>query len=169
MRILRKWDENLQFWRTILKFNWWFPVLSGGVMKLFKILICQMRISTSKFVQMWMLLYWPVKHNNSSAVPEMNDRGHIRHGPRGGCCAPFAGGELVARLTQCGLGWGLLLYSVASSSIQPFGHNRHGPKIGGSAHFWERKVGSPSNTMSLGWRSTSLPSAILIHPAIWPQ
>jgi len=33
------------------------------------------------------------------------------------------------RLKQCGLG-GLLLYQVASSSIQPFGHNIHGPKIG---------------------------------------
>jgi len=28
---------------------------------------------------------------NSSAVAEMGDRGHNRHGPkRGGCCAPFA-------------------------------------------------------------------------------
>jgi len=32
-------------------------------------------------------------------------------------------------------------------------------------------AGSPSNpnTMSLGPRPTSLPSGILIHPAIWPQ
>ena len=28
---------------------------------------------------------------------------------------------------------------------------------------------SPSNTMSLGLRPTSLPSSILIHPAIWPK
>ena len=29
--------------------------------------------------------------NKSSAVAEMGDRGHNRHGPkRGGCCAPFA-------------------------------------------------------------------------------
>jgi len=47
----------------------------------------------------------------------------------GGCCAPFAG-ELGPRLTQCGLGRGLLPYKVASSSIQPFGHNRHEPKTG---------------------------------------
>jgi len=47
------------------------------------------------------------------------------------CCAPFAGGgELSLRLTQCGLGWGLLPYQVASSSIHPFSHNRHGPKTG---------------------------------------
>jgi len=32
------------------------------------------------------------KNNKSSAVAEMGDRGHNRHGPkRGGrCCAPFA-------------------------------------------------------------------------------
>jgi len=30
-------------------------------------------------------------------------------------------------------------------------------------------AGSPSNTMSLGSRPTFLPSAILIHRAIWPQ
>ena len=53
-----------------------------------------------------------------------------------GCCAAFAGGgELGPHLTQCGLGRGLLLYQVASSSIQPFGHNRHGPKTGGYAPF----------------------------------
>jgi len=46
-----------------------------------------------------------------------------------GCCAPFTG-ELGPRLTQCGLGRGLLPYKVASSSIQPFGHNRHEPKTG---------------------------------------
>jgi len=33
----------------------------------------------------------------SSAVAEMSDRGHNRHGPKtgGGCCAPFAGGSWV--------------------------------------------------------------------------
>ena len=31
-------------------------------------------------------------HYKSSAVAEMGDGGHNRHGPkRGGCCAPFAG------------------------------------------------------------------------------
>ena len=70
---------------------------------------------------------------NSSAVAEMGDHDHNRHGPKrgkGGCCAPFA--ELGPRLTQCVLGQGLLLYQVASSSIQPFGHNRHGPKTEGA-------------------------------------
>jgi len=35
--------------------------------------------------------------------------------------------------------------------------------------FWRRGAGSPSNTMSLWLRPISLPSGILIHPAIWPQ
>ena len=63
----------------------------------------------------------------------MRDRGRNRHGPkRGDWCAPFAWRELGPRLTQCGLGRGLLPYQVASSSIQPFGHhNRYGPKTGG--------------------------------------
>jgi len=46
--------------------------------------------------------------------------GHNRHGPKvgRGCC-----GGLGPHLTQCGVGWGLPLYQVASWSIQPFGHN----------------------------------------------
>jgi len=48
-------------------------------------------------------------------------------------------------------------------------HNRHGPKIGGSAPFCEGGAGSPSNTKSPGPRPTSIPSGILIHPAIWLQ
>jgi len=65
----------------------------------------------------------------SSAVAEMGDRGHNRHWPKtgGGCSAHFAG-KLGTRLTQCGLGRGLLPYQAASSSTQPFGHNRHEPK-----------------------------------------
>jgi len=31
------------------------------------------------------------------------------------------------------------------------------------------RAGSPSNTMSPGTRPTSVPSGILIHPAVWPQ
>ena len=60
-------------------------------------------------------------------------------------------------------------YQVASWSIQRFGHNRDGPKNGGlclCAPFLRRGAGSPSNTISLGPRPTSLPSGV--HPAIWP-
>jgi len=38
--------------------------------------------------------------------------------------------------------------------------------IGGK--FWEG-VGSPSNTTWPGPKPTSVPSGILIHPAVWPQ
>ena len=68
-------------------------------------------------------------HYKSSAVAEMGDRGHNRHGPkRGGCCAPFAGAG-----TPPSTMWpGPRSTSVPSgaSSIQPFGNNRLGPKIG---------------------------------------
>jgi len=75
----------------------------------------------------------------------MGDRGHNGNGPkRGGCCAPVAGGgEQGPRLTQCGMGGGLLPYQVASSSIQLFGHNRHGPKIGGPHPLWGRESWMP--------------------------
>jgi len=79
----------------------------------------------------------------SSAVAEMGDRGHNRHGPkkRGEVC-PFRG-ELGPHPIQCGLGRGLLQYEVASSSIQPFGHIRHGDmgqKLGGNGVPIEHKV-----------------------------
>ena len=61
---------------------------------------------------------------------------------RGGCCAPFAGGaELGPRLTQCGLGWGLLPIQVVSWCLRPFGHSRHGPKIGRCAPYFLRELG----------------------------
>jgi len=61
--------------------------------------------------------------NKSSAVAEMDDRGHNRHGPKrgGGCCAPFSG------------------------------------------------AGTLSNTVWPGPTSTSVPSGVFIHPAIWLQ
>jgi len=67
--------------------------------------------------------------NMSSAVAEMGDRCHNRHGPKkGSCCSARLAGP---RLTQCGLD----SYFRASSSIQQFGHNRHEPKTGGCAPF----------------------------------
>ena len=35
--------------------------------------------------------------------------------------------------------------------------------------FFGGGAGSPSNTMSPGPRPTSIPSGILMHPAVWPQ
>jgi len=40
---------------------------------------------------------------------------------------------------------------------------------GGFRPFWGGGAGSLSNTKSPGLRPTSIPSSILIHPAIWPQ
>jgi len=86
----------------------------------------------------------------------------------GGYC--WEGGCWVSYLTQCSLGQGLPSYQVASWSLQPFGHNRRGPKCksGGCALFRE-KLGPPPNTMSPGPRPTSVPSGILLHPAVWPH
>ena len=84
-----------------------------------------------------------------------------------GTAVPFRTVELSPRPT---CGQGRRLYQVVSSSIQPFGHIRHGTKIGGWAPFvGGGGAGSPSNTMSPGPRPTSIPSGLLIHPAIWPQ
>ena len=44
-----------------------------------------------------------------------------------------------------------------------------GRKLGGFAPPFWGGAGSPSNTKWLWPRPTSLPSGILIHPAIWPQ
>ena len=93
----------------------------------------------------------------------MGDHGHNRHGPeRGGLLCPSGGAGSPSNTVWPGRG--LLPCQVTTSSIQPFGHNyRHGPKIG-----W-REAGSPSKTKSPGPRPTSVPSGILVHPAVWPQ
>jgi len=59
--------------------------------------------------------------------------------------------------------------SVPSGIIQPFGHINMGRKLGARPLFGRWGAGSPSNRMSLGLRPISLPSGILIHPAIWLQ
>ena len=107
--------------------------------------------------------------NKSSAVGEMGDCGHNRHGPREAAVNHFAGEELRPCLTQCVLGRGLLPYQVASSSIQPFGHNRHGPKTWGCATLGEGGARCPSNTMWPRSRPTCKPSFILIHATVWSQ
>jgi len=56
----------------------------------------------------------------------------------------------------------------------PFNPSSHlatidmGRKLGGCVPFFGGAA-SPSNTMLPGPRPTSVPSGILIHPAIWPQ
>jgi len=60
-----------------------------------------------------------------------------------------------------------------SSAVAEMGdcdHNRHGPKRGeGSAVPLSRGALTPSVTVWPGPRSTSVPSDVFIHPAVWPQ
>ena len=79
--------------------------------------------------------------------------------------------ELDPHLTQCCLGRGLPPHQVASSILHPssrFVTTDMGRKLGGLCPFGGGAV-SPSNTMCPGLRSTSVPTDILIHHAIWPQ
>jgi len=108
-------------------------------------------------------------YNKSSALAEMGDRGHNRHGPkRGGLLCLFRG-QLGPRLAQCGLGRGLVPYQGVF--IHPaVWHNKHGPKMGGVAvPSFLGVAGSSSITKSPGPRPISIPSAILVHPVVWPQ
>ena len=80
-------------------------------------------------LSLWLMATYPCRGSlvrieyKSSAVAEMGDRGHNRHGPkREGVLCPFHGAQ-GTRLIQCGLRRCVLPYQVASSSIQPFGHN----------------------------------------------
>jgi len=111
-----------------------------------------------------------VEETRNPAVAEMVDRSHNRHGPKRGrgLLCPFRG-ELGLRLIQRDLGRGLLRYQVASSSIRPLGHNRHKPLLVGWVCPFSGGAGSPSNTKSPGPRPTSIPSGIIVHPAVWPQ
>jgi len=85
----------------------------------------------------------------------------------GGCVLFW--GSWVPHLTQSRLGRGLPPYQVASQSILLFGHNGHALKIGGCAPLGGWGAMSPSNTMSPRLRHTSVPSGILMYPALWPQ
>ena len=69
--------------------------------------------------------------NKSSAVAEMDDRGHNKHEPkRGGFLCSFRGeGAGSPSDTMWRMGQGLLPHQLASSSIQPFGHIGRGPKL----------------------------------------
>jgi len=76
---------------------------------------------------------------------------------------------------------GLVVYNVAGAEVylrtklylDPSSRlaTIHGQKSGGRAvpPFLGVRAVSPSNTMSPAQRSTSVPSVILIHPAVWPQ
>jgi len=104
----------------------------------------------------------------SSAVAEMGDRGHNRHGPKRGAAVPLSQGGLGPRLTQRGLVCFRTKWRLHPASRLATTHL--GQKLGavpllrgGSG------AATSSNTTSPGPRFTSVPSGILIHPAIWPQ
>jgi len=59
--------------------------------------------------------------------------------------------------------------SSAVAEMGNRGHNRQGPKREGGAVPLSRSAGNPSNTMSPVPMSTSVPSGVFIHPAVWPQ
>ena len=59
--------------------------------------------------------------------------------------------------------------SSAVAEMGDRGHNRHGPKRGGCAVPLSCSAGIPSNKMWPAPRSTSVPTGIFIHPAVWPQ
>jgi len=60
--------------------------------------------------------------------------------------------------------------SSAVAEMGDHGHYRHRPKRKGGCYApFTRGAGSPANTMWPGPRSTSIPSGVFIHPAIWPQ
>jgi len=60
--------------------------------------------------------------------------------------------------------------SSAVAEMGDRGHNRYGPKRGGGATVPLSPIAAnQSNTKWPGPRSTSVPSGVLIHPAIWPQ
>ena len=58
--------------------------------------------------------------------------------------------------------------SSAVAEMGDRGHNRHGPERGGAVPL-SRSAGNPSNTMWPEPMSTSVPSGVFIHPAVWPQ
>ena len=96
--------------------------------------------------------------------------GHNRHGPTIGELCPLfwekeAGSPsntIAWAEVYCRTKWHL--NPSSSLSTTDIGRKMEGlsPFLGGGA-------GSPSNTMSPGLRPTSVPSGILIHPAVWPQ
>jgi len=107
--------------------------------------------------------------NKSSAVAEMGDRGHNRLGPkRGRAAVPFSRGSWVP--LQHSVAWAEVYFRTKwrlhpSTRLATIDMNR---KLG-AVPLLGRGTATPSNTTSPGPRFTSVPSGILIHPAVWPQ
>ena len=92
--------------------------------------------------------------------------GHNRHGPKTGGCAPFRG-ELGPHLTQRPLGRDLprtKWHLDPSSRLATIDISQ---QLGVPPPFGGGRLGSPSSSMLLGSRPTSLPSDILIHQPLY--
>ena len=91
---------------------------------------------------------------------------HNRNRPKIGDSAPFWGEELGPHLAQCGLDRGPPACQVPPKSIQPFGHNRRAKNsVGLCPFFW----GRARTHQTPGPSPTSIPSGVLVHPAVCPQ
>jgi len=91
--------------------------------------------------------------------------------------APFGGGEAGSPSNSMSLGLkptsvpsGILIHpAIWPHQIWAEYWDRYGRKLCGPSPFGVGGAATPSNTMSLGLRPTSLPSFISIYPAIWSQ
>jgi len=83
----------------------------------------------------------------------------------------FWEGELGPHLAQCGLDRGPLPCQCHLDLTRRLATIDMGRKLGAPPPFWGGGWVPmiPYNTKSPGPRPTSIPSGILIHPAIWPQ
>ena len=83
----------------------------------------------------------------------------------------FWEGELGPHLAQCGLERGPLPCQCHLDLTRRLATIDMGRKLGAPPPFWGGGWVPmiPYNTKSPGPRPTSIPSGILIHPAIWPQ
>ena len=112
--------------------------------------------------------YLDKKVSKSSAVAEMGDRGHNRHGPKIGAVPVFGVGKVDLHVTQCGLGRGLppsKWYLDPSSRLATTDMYR---KLGVVSLMGAAQ--SPSSTVWPGLRHISMtPSGILVYLAVWSQ
>jgi len=98
--------------------------------------------------------------------------GTIDMGRKLGAVPPFCGGELGPHLPQCGWAEAYLRTKWYLDSCSRLATIDMGQKLGALPHFGQEGAGSPSNTMSLGSRPTSIPIGVFIyavHATVWPQ
>jgi len=89
-----------------------------------------------------------------------------RRGER--CYAPFGGGRVSPHLTQCDWAEAYLCTKWHLDPSSRLATTDMGRKSG-AVPLWGEGAGAPSNTLWPGTRPTSVPSGILIHPAVWSQ